>query len=278
MLARLRCQRAAIDQSAGRDTVIYPASAALWVYRHLNARLRERLEPYLDLLAMRQLILALRYTLAGEAPAAGLFNHSLLAAQLVQILTRQESTDAKVSRLETSLATNYPFSKGAAETYRKQGPGGLELQFSSGMLEHALGRANQNVIKLTLRYLIDMRNLLMINKLWRWQVKRPPPITAGGNLAATSLLNIWLSGDRERLARLTARLTGASLRSTAILGIEKGLLLGLSRLLRKAGRDPLNMAVIVEYLWKQQLAAHDQLLRQLLPAERKNLLEEVLLL
>ena len=59
--------------------------------------------------------------------------------------------------------------------------------------------------------------------------------------------------------------------------MEQCLLRGLSRLLKRAGRDPLGLTVIIEYLWLVQLAIHNQLLRQTLALDREELLEEVLL-
>jgi hypothetical protein len=60
--------------------------------------------------------------------------------------------------------------------------------------------------------------------------------------------------------------------------MEQCLLNGLTRLMRHAGRDPLGMGVIIEYLWRIQLAEHNQVLRQALTVERSELLEEVLLI
>jgi hypothetical protein len=60
--------------------------------------------------------------------------------------------------------------------------------------------------------------------------------------------------------------------------MEQSLLNGLTRLLRRAGRDPLGLAVIIEFLWKYQLALHNRLLRRLLSSEREELFGEVLLL
>ena len=60
--------------------------------------------------------------------------------------------------------------------------------------------------------------------------------------------------------------------------MEQTLLQGLTRHLRRAGRDPLGLGVIIEYLWRVELAMHNQLLRKNLSEDRNALLEEVLLL
>ena len=60
--------------------------------------------------------------------------------------------------------------------------------------------------------------------------------------------------------------------------MEQLLYKGLMRILRRAGRDPLGLAVIIEYLWLTQIAQHNRILRQALAPDRETLLQEVLLL
>jgi hypothetical protein len=279
LLARLRCRRAAIDLRTANHATEAPATdAVFWVYKRLNHRLRKRLEPFLDLLAMRSLILALRYTLAGESPPGAVLNHSLLTEPLKQLVAMKEEAEAIIAQLEAVLAKDYPFAVGLTPTYRNQGPGGVELQLADGILQHGLAKTGNDILKGTLRYLVDMRNCLMINKLWHWHVKQAPPLTAGGSFATTSLQRIWATHDRDGLARLAGRLAGKPLTSTEAVRMEHCLLGGLTRFLRWAGRDPLGLAVVIEYLWLVQLAVHNQVLRQALMPDREDLLEEVLLL
>ena len=279
LLARLRCRRAAIELRTANHVTEAPATdVVFWVYKRLNHHLRKRLEPFLDLLAMRSLILALRYTLAGESPPGAVLNHSLLAGPLKQLVIMKEEAEAIIAQLEAALAKDYSFVTGLTSTYRNQGPGGVELQLADGILQHGLTNTGNNILKGTLRYLVDMRNCLMINKLWRWQVNQPPPLTAGGSFATSSLQRIWATHDREGLVRLAGRLAGKPLTSTEATRMEQCLLGGLTRFLRWAGRDPLGLAVVIEYLWLAQLDVHNQVLRQALAADRGELLEEVLLL
>lgn len=278
LLARLRCRRAAINLTADHGTEAPVTDTVVWVYQRLNRHLRKHLTPFLELIAMRNLVLILRYTLAGDKPPAVLMEHSLLTRSLHQLAVTTGEDEATVARLEVALSSDYPFASGLTATYQNQGPGGIEQQLNSGILQHGLNRAGNDILKGTLRYLIDMRNCLMINKLWRWQVRQAPQLSSGGILATSSLQHIWASQNSERLTRLTARLAGEPLVSTEAIGMEQCLLKGLTRFLRRAGRDPLGLAVIVEYLWIAQLAVHNQLLRKALTLDREELLEEVLLL
>lgn len=277
LLARLRCRRAAINLTAEHVTEVPATDVVRWLYKRLNGRLRKRLVPFLDLLAMRNLVLALRYTLAGEPPPTTLANNALLAEPLQRLVVRAGEADKTMAQLEAALSSDYPFVAGLAVTYGNQGPGGVEQQLADGILQHGLTQTGNETLKGALRYLIDMRNCLMINKLWRWQVNQAPPLTEGGSFATTSLQRVWAAHDSERLIGLTTRLAGEPLLSTEAIGMEQSLLRGLTRWLRRAGRDPLGLSVIIEYLWLAQLAIHNQLLRQALAIDREELLGEVLL-
>ncbi len=278
LLARLRYRRSATDLAANHVTEAPAADVVYWVYQRLNRRLRKQLEPFLDLLAMRSLILALRYSLAGEPPPATILSNSLLAEPLKRLIMATEEAETTVAQLEAFLVRDYPFVTKLATTYRNQGPGGVEQQLADGILQHGLARAGNDILKGMLCYLIDMRNFLMINKLWRWQVNQAPLLTPGGKTETTSLQRIWATHDSDRLSNLANRLAGEPLISTKATGMEQCLLNGQTRLLQRAGRDPLGLAVIIEYLWKAQLAVHNQVLRKSLAPDREELLEEVLLL
>ena len=277
LLARLRCRRAAIILAAEQEST--PAADVIaWVYLRLNRRLRKGLTPFLDLLAMRTLTLGLRYSLAGETPPATLLGNSLLAEPLQQLVTMPKESEARIAQLEAALVNDYPFAVGLTAHYQNQGPGGVEQQLAAGILRQGLNRSGSGILEAALRYLVDMRNCLMINKLWRWQVSQAPPLTDGGMLAITGLQRVWAGHDSERLARLARRRAGEPMLAREPIGMEQCLLRGLTRLLRRSGRDPLGLGVIIEYLWLAQLAVHNQLLQQALGVDRRELLEEVLLL
>lgn len=186
--------------------------------------------------------------------------------------------ETTIVRLESALVQDYPFVDGLAITWRSHGPGGVEQQLASGILQHGLNRSGKGIVSRTLSYLIDMRNCLVIKKYWRWQVNQAPQLTAGGSISVERLTRVWAIRDEDRLATLVTKLGGLPARNLEAVNLEQGLINGLTRLLREAGRDPLGVAVVIEYLWKTQLAAHNRLLRNILADGRQELLEEVLLL
>lgn len=272
LLARLSYRRSSIETAAPA------ADPVCWVYQRLNRGLRKQLEPFLDLLAMRCLVLRLRYGLAGEAPSAQLKDDCLLAKPLQQLAATPGGGQDSLARLEAALAADYPFVSGLVATYRNQGPGGVEQQLAAGILRHSLAGSRHQTLIMLLRYLIDLRNCLTIHKFWRWQIRRMPPLTAGGSLARATLQRVWATHDSTRLTRLAGQLAGSDPPAHQPVAMEQCLLNGLSQRLRQAGREPLELGVIIDYLWRSQLAVHNQVLRQTLAGDGDDLLEEVLLL
>ena len=97
LLARLRSRRASIDLAAGKEELVAAHGEVVdWVYRRLNKTLRKRLGPFLDLLAMRSLVLALRYLLAEQPLPASAMQNTLLAAPLLELMM---APDAETSSM-----------------------------------------------------------------------------------------------------------------------------------------------------------------------------------
>ncbi len=277
LLARLRCRRSAIALAARKDLEAAPGEIADWVYRRLNKQLRKRLRPFLDLLAMRNLILALRYLLAEQPLPASIMQNALLVRPLLDLIMAPDA-ETTVVKLESALAGSYPFVNGLTATWRSHGPGGVEQQLASGILEYGLKHSGKGIVNRTLGYLIDMRNCLVVKKFWRWQVSQAPQLTPGGKISVEALTRIWATRDEDRLAVQVKQLGGGPAGKLEAVSMEQALIKGLTRLLRQAGRDPLGLAVIIEYLWKSQLAAHNQVLRKILVEDREDLYEEAVLL
>ncbi len=277
LLARLRYRRATTMMKGDQPLAATLGDIIDWVYQRLNNPLRRRLRPFLEILAMRHMVLALRYRLVEDMPPEALMRHALLAEPFKKLLISSNDARWLITKLEEALVQDYPFVSGLAKTYLQQGPGGVEQQLAGGILGHAINRADNPVCQSVLRYLIDMRNLLVIRKFWRWQVSQPPAFVTGGSFSLDVLRRTWSLHDETRLATMTRQLAGESARDSQTINLEQALLSGMTKHLRTIGRDPLGIGVIIEFLWRVQLAQHNQLLQRNLSVDRQDLLEEVLL-
>ena len=225
--------------------------------------MRRILSPYLEVVATRQLILALRYRLAGEEPPQALQRSRITNPQLLERIAAERESVRLINWLETSLGESYPFLRGLTRCYLQQGPGGVERQLSGGILVHGLGRASgKQIVHWLLATLIDFRNLLTILKHWHWKVRTSPVLLVGGRFETVGLLRIWRREDRLGLQRIAGRIARESISEEQSRAVERALLNGLSRRLQQAGRDPLDPALVLDYLWRCQVLAHNQTVYQ----------------
>jgi hypothetical protein len=277
LLARLRYRRATILISGEQPLAETLEDIIDWVYQRLNKSLRRRLGPFLEILAMRHMVLALRYRLVEDMPPEALVRHALLAEPLKKLLFSSNDARWLIAKLEDALVQDYPFVSGLAKNFHQQGPGGVEQQLAGGILEHANDHADTPDCRSVLRYLIDMRNLLVIRKFWRWQVRQTPAFVSGGSFPPDVLGRTWSLHDETRHATMIRQLTGENAHDTQTISTEQVLLDGMTKHLGKLGRDPLGIGVIIEFFWRVQLAQHNHLLKRNLSVDRQDLLEEVLL-
>lgn len=262
LLARLRARRAGLDLSGA--TGVGPASAEViaWLHPRLDPSLRAEVLPYLEVEAMHLLLVALRHRLGGEPAPTGLLNRSWLAAELAVLLDRPGESRLVVARLEQWLGSDYPFAAGLTEGYLQDGPGRVEQQLAAGILGQGLAKARAPVVRMTLRFLIDLRNLLAVLRHWRWQLRTPPPLLEGGEPAPAVLSRAWASGDRAAVSRLAVRLSARDPVDLEPRAAERQLLGGLTSRLRRVGREPLGVGVVIDLLWRCRIAARNQALRQ----------------
>lgn len=261
LLARLRARRAALDLSGESAGSPVSDAAMAWLHPRLAPSLRRALLPYLEIEAMHCLLLALRYRLGGEPVPFGLLHQPWLSGEPAGLLDRPGEVDTVLAALEQWLAGDYAFAAGLLNGYLRQGPGQVEQQLAAGILGHALTGARAPVVAMTVRFLVDVRNLLAVLRHWRWRVKAAPPLLAGGEVDSGSLARSWAAGDEGLFRRLAARLDGVELPDLEPRAAERALLSGLTRRLQRAGRDPLGVGVIIDYLWRCRVAARNRALQ-----------------
>lgn len=261
LLARLRARRAALDLQGGESGGPSPEAFMAWLHPRLDARLRAALEPYLELEAMRCLLLALRHRLGGESAPPTLLRQPWLAAEPAALLERPGDSREVAARLERWLAADYPFAAGLERRYLAQGPGAVEQQLAAGMLVQALAAAHAPVVRMTVSFLIDLRNLLAVLRHWRWRLRQAPALVAGGEIGIAPLGRAWAGEDAAAVRRLAAGLGGGELAVLEPRDAERRLLGILTVRLRRAGRDPLDVGVVMDALWRCRVAARNRALR-----------------
>ena len=262
LYARVRSRRAALDISGHKAGPADPHQALkaeqAWVYAQLNQKSRDRLLPFFEYSGLRTLVLALRFLSAGDPAAmATQLQFSLLHPQLHKVLLHAEQVTPVIRQLEQLLAGSYLFFVGVTQHYLRQGPGGLEQQLLGGCLQQGVNRSRCPALREMLIYLLDMRNLQALYKHLRWQIPTPPPLLEGGEILLRRYEDIWSTRDMNRLVKLIQKKVGQKADPEAF-GVEDFLFQGLTTRLRRAGRNPLQEGLILDYLWRCQLSARNR--------------------
>jgi hypothetical protein len=285
LLARVRGRRARI---AGDWSALLQTSPAVfdgareafrgelaWLYGQMNGSLRTLLAPVFEFLELRTWLLALRYLGAGEEKALpGILAQSLLAPPIKALLLQSREFAAVLSGSEKILAEADPVFSGLAALYRRQGPGGLEAGVIDFALRRALRLPLHPAVRNFFRQLIDTRNLLGLFKHLQWKLSFPPPHLDGGRLTKERLAALWRGGSIPPLMACARTLAGDP---AAEGSLEKILLDGVSRSLRRGARDPLGPGVILDYLWFCHTRARNlELLARLGAGDEGRLAEELL--
>jgi len=97
--------------------------------------------------------------------------------------------------------------------------------------------------------LIDARNTLALAKLLKLDTPAEHPFIPGGTIDAVRLKEILHSSSRPDLERLLRDMTGEEISYADHIKLEAALYRGITRSLKKAGRSPLSVGPILEYLW-----------------------------
>lgn len=227
-----------------------------WVYWRMNGNLRGVFAPLFQYLELRTLFLCLRNKAASEQQKVeSLLSLSLLSRKLKGRLVKSEDVLAAVAGVEEVLAAADRSFKGLGKIYAQEGPRAFEQAVTDRFLRHTVGAGPHPALGRFFGYLIDSRNVLGLYKRLRWGVKAPPAFLAGGRLREVLLRQVWEQKDLSGLDRLISRLTGTGPKVGA--KVEQALLTGMTRMLRRGGRDPLQVGVILDYLWRCQVEARN---------------------
>lgn len=267
LYARIRCRRASLAgggllRGVNKDPQQALLAEYRWVYRQLDAGLRRKLLPVFEYFELRLLVIALRCLAAGErATLQRQLEQSLFRPEVVSSVTQASRVIDAISRLEQLFGEDYSAFSGLEKCYLRQGPGGLEQQLIGGQLNASLEQAKEPKVREFLRFLLDMRNLLALHKHLRWQLPLAPPLLAGGTLDLAMLEKIWQQGERRGL-RSQLQLFARQPLPPEGAGIEEYLHRALTDRLRSKGRDPLQLWLLIDYLWRCQETAREHGLQQ----------------
>ncbi len=222
-----------------------------WVHQQMGRGLQTIFEPFFLPLELRTLFMALRLRSRGEEghTLAGVLRFSLLCGPVKRLLL--EGTD--LPAILAGVGANVDFWPGAGRALpgilQQQGLVGCEERLVNACLEHAArSRLHPAVVPFVTR-LIDMENICALAKLLRWRMAEHGFIE-GGSIRGALLREAArdLVGGKAR--RLIGRVLGVEA-DPASAGLVPLMAARLGRILRRQGREPDGIGLILDYLWRR---------------------------
>ncbi|QEM67284.1 V-type ATPase subunit [Geobacter sp. FeAm09] len=222
-----------------------------WVHRQMGRSLQAIFEPFFLTLELRTLFMALRLRSRGEEgrTLGSLLRFSLLCAPVKRLLREGDDLPAIMAGVGLHAAFLPDGGRALPEIMRRQGMRGCEEHLVDACLEHAAANRLHPAVAAFVIRLIDMENMVALAKQVRWRMGEPG-FVAGGSIGVALLRE----AARDREGRLARRLMGRVLGGEADPAAPELVPLLAARLalaLRRQGREPDGVGLILDYLWRR---------------------------
>jgi hypothetical protein len=267
VLARLHGRRAAFvlpqpgaAADAGSDERIWRAflDELTWLYRQMDARLRDANAPLFGLFEMKTIVLCLRNAALDRVESRRrLLERSLLSATLRDILGRRRHVGAIVAALGDALGSLSRAFLELDSRYFEAGLKGCEDALMRIYLESLAATRLPAPTRHFLTRFTNVRNLMALYKHVRWKMEGPVVLIHGGTIGIAAFREAVINNDRAALDALVARVAGVQLSAETEIGIETVLLTALSADLKRARRERGGDWLVPEYMWSAYVHARN---------------------
>ena len=224
-----------------------------WVFMQMEEAVRRMFAPYVLYAELRTVFICLRYLEGGRAQKAGEVLGASLLADSVKNILRSGEAAAAVERLERLYCRLFPGFAGLAEGYKEQGLRDVELRLTNSFLHAVVSTPLGPVLKEFFSRTIDARNILTLYKAVRSNAGNTAAFIAGGSIPIAQLNGLLKKNDLFETIALIRQATGVTVASPGPTQVEVALYRGVTKYLRKEGRDPLGAELILDYLWRCSL-------------------------
>lgn len=227
-----------------------------WVYFQMNRELREIFYPFFLYAELRTVFACLRRLKDKKAGALeNLLDHSLLSDAVKKVLLVNDDLKHAVAGLERIFLSLSPAFAGLTAILETGGLRGVEQRLTERFLAEAAALTPHPVMKTFFSRLIDARNILGIAKFQRFELKTAPSPIPGGTITGARLRDAARTENLASLEALVNEAAGVRAERPDPPQVERALYQGMTRWLKRAGRDPLSAAPILDYLWRCSIEA-----------------------
>jgi len=223
-----------------------------WVYLRMNSELREIFKPFFLHLELRTIFICLRNIKGGKTgDTRDVLSASLLSEDIKKVLTGHGDILSAVRGIEKRFLTLSDAFAGIADVCEREGLKGFERELTVRYLVTTVRSGPDPLVKNFFVRIIDSRNIISLYKYIRLGPKTVPAFIPCGSVGENMFLRII---ERKDIAEV-GRLAGTKNAGPGQLNVEIALYRKMTAFLRKAGRDPLGIGPVLDYLWRISLEA-----------------------
>ncbi len=227
-----------------------------WVHSQMNQGLRDIFFSFFLYTELRTICICLRHLVDKKTGAIDeLLDRSLLSDEVKKVLLFTPDLPAAMSGIERLF---FSFSDRFLRFDRVLESGGLravEQRLVGTYLSVVVDSDLSQLLKRFFSRLIDARNIMGLYKYLRFGLKVQPVFIAGGAISEMRLKELMKKNELPGVALLVSECTGIAVERPDSTSIELALYRGMTRWLRKEGRDPFGIAPILDYLWRCSIEA-----------------------
>jgi hypothetical protein len=222
-----------------------------WVYSRMNEELRLMFSSFFLYAELRTLFIGLRHLKNKKlGKAAGLFDQSLLSPRVKAVLSMDADTASAVNGLENIFVSLSAGFKGMNALFERDGLRGVERFITDTYLTMLMENRLHALMTAFFSRLIDARNILALHACLRHERKCHASFIPGGTVPAARLQAISAAEGMPGLYFLIRKCSGSKAETKDPAKVEAAFTQGITRFLKRAGRDPLGAGPILDYLWR----------------------------
>ena len=220
-----------------------------WVYFQMNSILLEIFRPFFLYSELRTLFMCLRFIRERKAlRITDILAVSILSDKIKKIL--RESTDVTSAVKEISeIFTSMSVILTVPEKMDAEGQGRFEQQLTNKYLVSIITAGLHPVMLGFFIRIIDARNIISLFKYIKLKTKAAPPFIPCGNISQAVFTELLRKKDMTYVDGLVRKLTGIRLEDVGV-HVENSLYRHITAYLKRAGREPLGIGPVLEYLWR----------------------------
>lgn len=226
-----------------------------WVYHQMNEQLRNVFSPFFLHAELKTLFICLR-NLKGMKTSMmkETLSVSLFSNEMKHILVASADARSAVPLIEEQFLCMSERFRGISEIMLQKGLKGFERAVTERFLSIQAGAKLNPLLRNFFEHLIDARNMLALAKFLKLETEEENPFLPGGTIDAEKLTGIFESKELPAAERVLREVTGQS-GSLDPIAVEASFYRKIDRSLKNAGRMPLGIGPVLNYLWRCSIEA-----------------------